>query len=190
MVPSPPLAADKLTLRREARVARRAFVEALAGGERAALEERLGAHLAQLVRSSRVVGAYWPMPLEISPLPAIAAAARVGFPAFGAPQSPFRFLVGDPVDAGPFGIPQPLPSAPEVAPDLVLVPLVAIDRCGTRIGQGKGHYDRVIGALRQRGALLIGVGWAVQLIDATIPVDPWDVPLDGFASPEGVMMWR
>ena len=64
-----------------------------------------------------------------------------------------------------------------------VVPLVAVDRAGTRLGQGKGHYDRVIGELKRRGALLAGVGWAVQLIDSTIPVDPWDVPLDCFASP-------
>ncbi len=72
----------------------------------------------------------------------------------------------------------------------MLVPLVAIDRAGTRLGQGKGHYDRVLGELKRRGALLIGLGWAVQLIERSIPVDPWDVPLDGFASPEGVEMWR
>ena len=41
-----------------------------------------------------------------------------------------------------------------------------------------------------RGAILIGVGWTVQMIDVAIPADPWDIPLDGFASPEGVTMWR
>ena len=72
----------------------------------------------------------------------------------------------------------------------MLVPLVAIDRAGTRLGQGKGHYDRVLGELKRRGALLIGVGWRVQLIAGLIAPDPWDVPLDGFASPEGVDTWR
>jgi 5-formyltetrahydrofolate cyclo-ligase len=72
----------------------------------------------------------------------------------------------------------------------VLLPLVAIDRNGTRLGQGKGHYDRVVGDLRRRGALLIGLGWDVQLINETIPADPWDIPLDGFACPSGLKMLR
>jgi hypothetical protein len=72
--------------------------------------------------------------------------------------------------------------APEVYPDLVLVPLIAVDARGTRLGQGKGHYDRVLAKLRERAALLIGVGWEVQRLDRLIPPDPWDVALDGFAS--------
>ena len=112
------------------------------------------------------------------------------FPAFAHPDQPFRFLAGNPVEAGPFAAFQPAPNSPEVHPDLILVPLVAIDGCGTRLGQGKGHYDRVLGELKRRGALLVGLGWAVQRVDGVIKTDPWDIPLDGFASPEGVEMWR
>ncbi len=171
-------------------MARRDFVQALKECERERLELRLADHLAPLIERSRIIGAYSPLLLEISPLPALARAARVAFPAFTAPHLPFRFLVGDPVEPGPFGIPQPPLASPEVGPDLVLVPLVASDRAGTRLGQGKGHYDRVLGGLKAGGALLVGVGWAVQLIDSTIPAEPWDIALDGFASPEGVTMWR
>ena len=190
MVPSPPLSADKVSIRRRARLARRAFVETLDAQTRDALEADLARHLSLLVKKSRVVGAYCPLPDEISPLPAIAPVSTVAFPAFAAPHMPFRFLAGDPVEPGPFATMQPAPTAPAVVPDLVLVPLVAIDRTGMRLGQGKGHYDRVLGNLRQRGAILIGVGWTVQMIDVAIPADPWDIPLDGFASPEGVTMWR
>jgi 5-formyltetrahydrofolate cyclo-ligase len=190
VVPSPPISADKVLLRRQARLARRAFVESLDSAARSALEEALAAHLAPLVERSRVTGAYSPLPDEISSLPALAVASTLAFPAFAAPHLPFRFLAGDPVEPGPFATLQPALSAPEVSPDLVLVPLVAIDRAGTRLGQGKGHYDRVLGDLKRRGALLIGLGWPVQLIEQSIPVDPWDVPLDGFASPEGVELWR
>ena len=70
------------------------------------------------------------------------------------------------------------------------MPLVAIDGNGTRLGQGKGHYDRVLAKLREHGALLIGVGWEVQMLDELIPRRPWDVPLDGFASPAGLEMFR
>jgi 5-formyltetrahydrofolate cyclo-ligase len=73
-----------------------------------------------------------------------------------------------------------------VEPDVILVPLIAVDARGTRLGRGKGHYDRVLAPLRRKGAKLIGVGWQVQRIDDEIPRDPWDVPMDGFASPDGL----
>lgn len=195
VVPShPPLAADKVTLRREAREARRAFIESLGRDEREALEAKLAGVLDPLIVKSRVTGGYCPLPSEISPLPAMDSAAKrgaiVAYPAFADPQSNFRFLAGDPTQSGPWACFQPPLDAPEVFPDLVLVPLVAIDRKGTRLGQGKGHYDRVLGALREHGALLIGLGWRVQRLDDEIPTDPWDVPLDGFASPEGIEFFR
>jgi 5-formyltetrahydrofolate cyclo-ligase len=48
----------------------------------------------------------------------------------------------------------------------------------------------VVDDLRSRGALLVGLGWDLQLLDATIPADPWDVPLDAFASPTQLTMFR
>ena len=195
MVPShPPLPGDKLALRRLARVRRRDFVAALGEQQKQHQEEQLAVVLAPLLAKSRVTGGYSPLPSEISPLPALAKAASHGasiaFPAFVDHQEPFRFLAGDAVEQGPWAVLQPRLDAPSVFPDLVLVPLVAIDCKGTRLGQGKGHYDRVLEGLRRHGALLIGVGWPVQLIEAAIPADPWDVPLDGFASPDRLEMFR
>ena len=77
----------------------------------------------------------------------------------------------------------------EVDPDLIFVPLIAIDSRGTRLGRGKGHYDRALGRLKKSGARLIGVGWQMQKIDTPIPADPWDVPLHAFASPDGVELF-
>ena len=195
VVPShPSLAADKVTLRGLGRARRHEFVESLGRDERGALELNLAKILAPLVARSRVTGGYCPLPSEISPLPAMEAAAAggaiVAYPAFADHQSNFRFLAGDPTESGPWACFQPPLDAPEVFPDLVLVPLVAIDRHGTRLGQGKGHYDRVLGKLREHGALLIGIGWRVQKLDEVIPTDHWDVPLDGFASPEGLETFR
>ena len=195
VVPShPTLPADKVTLRREARDRRREFIESLERDERDALELALADNLQPLIAMSRVIGAYSPLPSEISPLPAMEIAEKggaiVAYPAFSDHQSNFRFLAGEPTEAGPWACFQPPLDAPEVFPDLVLVPLVAIDPHGTRLGQGKGHSDRVAGELREHGALLIGLGWAVQRLDTEIPDDPWDLPLDGFASPEGLEMFR
>ena len=195
VVPShPPLAADKVTLRREARERRHDFIESLGRDDRGALELKLATVLAPQLAQSRVTGGYCPLPSEISPLPAMDAAAKhgaiVAYPAFADHQSKFRFLAGDPTEAGPWACFQPPLDSPEVFPDLVLVPLVAIDRRGTRLGQGKGHYDRVLAKLRERGALLIGVGWQVQMLEGEIPADHWDISLDGFASPDGLELFR
>ena len=190
----PPALADKIALRRLARERRKEFIEALGREEREPLEAKLAEVLAPLLVNSHVVGGYCPLPSEISPFPALEAAsargATVAYPAFADHQAMFRFLAGDPSETGPWACFQPRLDAPEVHPDLVLVPLVAIDGKGTRLGQGKGHYDRVLGRLRERGALLIGLGWEVQKVEATIPAEPWDVPLDGFASPAGLEMFR
>ena len=115
-----------------------------------------------------------------------AVGAIVAFPAFDNPAKPFRFRAGDPVAAGPFGIMQPRKSAPVVEPDVVLVPLIAIDSQGTRLGRGKGHYDRSLLRLKKNRARLVGVGWVLQRLEETIPADEWDVPLDGFVSPAGL----
>ena len=73
-----------------------------------------------------------------------------------------------------------------VEPDVVLVPLIAIDGRGTRLGRGKGHYDRALIRLKKNGARLVGVGWPLQRLEEMIPADEWDVPLDAFASPAGL----
>jgi 5-formyltetrahydrofolate cyclo-ligase len=115
-----------------------------------------------------------------------AVGAIAAFPCFPNPGKAFRFLAGDPLEPGPFGIMQPAKRHPAVDPGLVLVPLIAIDGRGTRLGRGKGHYDRALVRLKKNRARLIGVGWPIQRLADTIPRDEWDIPLDGLASPEGV----
>ena len=195
VVPShTPVLADKVALRRQGRERRQEFVASLSPEERGRLEHQLADQLDPLIAKSRVLGGYAPLPTEISPLPALERAAAKGamlaFPAFSDHQSAFRFLAGEPVETGPWAVLQPALDAPHVHPDLVLLPLIAVDRKGTRLGQGKGHYDRAAAELRNQGALLIGIGWSVQLLDSEIPADAWDLPLDGFASPQGLEMFR
>ncbi|MEA3067016.1 MAG: 5-formyltetrahydrofolate cyclo-ligase [Sphingomonadales bacterium] len=199
VVPSPPFRPgprpemeplSKEALRRAALDARKAFVRTLSDADRALLEKRLAEHLTSLFAGVSVVGGYCPLGSEISPLPAMeearAVGAIVGFPCFTNPAKPFRFLAGDPLEAGPFGIMQPARRHPVVEPDLILVPLIAIDGRGTRLGRGKGHYDRALARLKKSGARLVGVGWPLQRLVETIPTDDWDIPLDAFASPGGL----
>jgi len=181
---------SKEALRRAALEARKAFVRTLADADRALLEQRLAESLTSLFAGVSVVAGYHPLGSEISPLPAMEEARAVGaiaaFPCFSNPAKPFRFLAGDPLEPGPFGIMQPAKRHPVVDPDLVLVPLIAIDGRGTRLGRGKGHYDRALVHLKKLRARLIGVGWPLQRLADTIPADDWDIPLDGFASPHGL----
>ena len=191
VVPSPPFPAlAKEALRRTAMDARKAYVKSLSDGDRALLEQRLAERLTSLCAGAKVVGGYSPLGGEISPLLAMEEARAVGaivaFPAFENPAKPFRFLAGDPSAGGPFGILQPRLTAPPVEPDVILVPLIAVDGRGTRLGRGKGHYDRVLAPLKRKGARLIGVGWHLQRLQEEIPCDPWDVSMDGFACPDRV----
>jgi 5-formyltetrahydrofolate cyclo-ligase len=74
---------------------------------------------------------------------------------------------------------QPLSSARECAPDLIVAPLTGFDRQGGRIGYGAGHYDRAF--QRYPGAHRIGFAWAIQEV-AAVPHDPWDVRLHAIAT--------
>ena len=203
VVPSPPFLSgpipemdplSKESLRRLALDARKAFVATISDAERTLLEQRLAQKLTSLCSEAKVVGGYAPLGSEISPLLAIEEARAVGrivaYPAFDHPAKPFKFRAGDPLEPGPFGIMQPKSRAPVVEPDLILVPLIAIDGGGTRLGRGKGHYDRSLVRLRKSGAQLIGVGWKLQRLVEAIPADEWDVPLDGFASPDGLELFH
>jgi 5-formyltetrahydrofolate cyclo-ligase len=184
---------SKESLRRAALDARKAYVRTLSDADRARLEHKLAQHLTSLFAGVSVVGGYCPLGSEISPLPAMeearAVGAIVGYPCFNNPAKPFRFLAGDPLEPGPFGIMQPAKRHPAVQPDLVLVPLIAIDGQGTRLGRGKGHYDRALLSLKKSGARLIGVGWPLQRLVETIPADAWDIPLDAFVSPDGLELF-
>ncbi len=88
---------------------------------------------------------------------------------------------------GPFGVPEPtLPSTvPLTGHDVVLVPLVAFDGSGHRLGQGGGYYDRALARRRDRHPVIIGIAHAFQEVHA-VPTEPWDVALDAVVTDEGV----
>ena len=194
MVPSPSSfsANEKALLRVEARARRTAYVAGLSQAERDELEIALAELLAPLVSGLRHYAIYDPIGSEISliPLTRREVAASPAYPAFASRQSPMLFRSGQCAGESPWGGAQPPHQAAVVIPELVLVPLLAVDSHGQRLGQGGGHYDRALPALREAGAPIIGVGWAIQMIEGDLPVEPWDVPLDGFASPSSLEMFR
>jgi 5-formyltetrahydrofolate cyclo-ligase len=129
------------------------------------------------------VGAYWPIRSEVDPRPLmealIARGQDVALSQILHPHLSWRlWRPGDVLVKGGFGVREPGPDAPEIFPKALLVPLVAFDRRGGRIGYGKGHFDRAIAALEaQHPVLTIGLAYAVQEIDE-VPVEPHDRLLD------------
>lgn len=142
-------------------------------------------------RPGSTVGGYWPFRSEIDPLPLMRALASKGCnlalpvtPARGS-GLPLTFRLWSEADAlvpGAFAVHEPSPDAPLAEPDLLLVPLLAFDRTGARLGYGQGHYDRTLAALRRRGQVTaIGAAFAAQEV-ARLPVEPHDLPLDGIVT--------
>lgn len=129
------------------------------------------------------VGGYWPIRSEVDPRPLMEALIErgqdVALSQILHPHLSWRlWQPGDVLVKGGFGVREPGPDAPEVFPKALLVPLVAFDRRGGRIGYGKGHFDRAIAALEtQHPVLTIGLAYAVQEIDE-VPVEPHDRLLD------------
>lgn len=154
-------------------------------------------------QAATAIGAYLPNDGEIDPGPLVRAAQRLGkriyLPALCGKQLVFvRYRPGiTPLYRNAYGIgePRPLPAA-LVAPeqlDLVLVPLVAFDRQGHRLGMGGGFYDRSFAGQRrrqgQRKPRLFGLAHGFQYQPA-LPEDPWDVPLDGVATESRVLRFH
>ncbi len=98
------------------------------------------------------------------------------------------YAPGDPLEKKTWGLQEPLASAPEVTPDILLTPLVAFDRQGRRLGYGAGYYDATLSALRAQGKVLaIGFAHALQEVPA-VPVGPRDEFLDAIVTEEEVIL--
>ena len=130
--------------------------------------------------------------LDTAPLTAalLRAGCRLALPVVMGKARPLTFRrwhPGDPMGTGPFGIRQPLDSAPEEAPGLMLVPLLAFDRRGFRVGYGGGFYDRTLAAARAgRRIVAIGLGFACQEV-ARVPTDRYDQPVDMILTEAGLV---
>lgn len=171
------MAALKAELRRAALEARAAAHAAARPGAAGKLSEWLAGW-----RGAAVAG-YLPIRSELDPRPAMAeASARgpVAVPVIVAKDAPLRFALWTPEMAlvpGPFGTLRP--EEPEyITPEIVLVPLVAFDRRGGRLGYGGGFYDRTLEQLRAAGPVhAAGLAYAAQEVEA-VPLEPTDQPLD------------
>jgi 5-formyltetrahydrofolate cyclo-ligase len=132
-----------------------------------------------------VVSGFSPIRSEINPFPLLRAyaqaGARLALPTVVARGQPLRlreWSFGTELRRGQWGIREPMPEAPEVDPDILLVPLAAFDRRGYRIGYGAGYYDLTLNGLRARKPITaIGIAFAEQEIDV-VPALSHDARLD------------
>jgi 5-formyltetrahydrofolate cyclo-ligase len=143
----------------------------------------------ELARLSPAAG-YWPVGGEIDGRPLLAALAKAGrvvaLPRMESRTGPARFLAwrgAEALTADAFGVPSPPPDGADLSPRLFLVPLLAFDRAGGRLGQGGGHYDRIISLYRAHGAVAVGLAYAEQEM-GVVPTGPHDAHLDWVITPK------
>jgi 5-formyltetrahydrofolate cyclo-ligase len=196
-------AADKQRLRAAARKLRATAQADDAGGSCA---EQMAAHFLAAFSSvmgaggHQVVAGYWPLGSELDVRPLMIRLAAAGFdlalPVTRTGDLPLEFRrwqLGDALELGAHGISQPLVTAPVVTPTLLLVPLLAFDADGWRLGYGAGYYDRTLADMRRRlletPPLAVGVAYAAQEI-ASLPHHAGDQRLDGVVTERAARRFR
>lgn len=131
------------------------------------------------------ISAFWPMGEEIDIRPLLQALHEDGHP-LCLPRTPKRgepltfhaWRPGEVLEEGPLGTSQPPAAAPVIEPDALIVPLLAVDPAGFRLGYGGGYYDRTLTRLRSRRAITaIGVCFDAQRVDR-VPTGANDARLD------------
>ena len=145
-----------------------------------------------LERYGPVVAGYLPIRDEIDPRPLMRRLADAGaelcLPRVNDDGERMTYRAwgfDEPLEERPFGLQEPLASAEVVQPTLILVPLLAFDGHGNRLGYGKGHYDRALASLREHGrAFACAVAFHGQMIDE-VPAEPHDQLLDWAITEQG-----
>ena len=192
---------------RAARRRLRALRRSMPRAERAAAERAIAARLRRLgcARPGLRVAAYLAMPGEASLADFLATASATGtrlwVPRIASRRRRTLEFVelapGASLRRGAYGIAEPAGCGRPVRIgnlDVVLVPLVAFDRAGHRLGMGAGYYDRALAARRDRGRAyrrpkLVGIAYACQEVDSIEP-RPWDVALDAVVTERELIVPR
>ncbi|MEN6542821.1 5-formyltetrahydrofolate cyclo-ligase [Parvibaculum sp.] len=144
--------------------------------------------------SGAVIAGYAPISSEADPMAILREAEARGFPcvlpAVEARAQPLvfrRWRHGDPLVDGPHGTRAPASDAPMLTPQVLIVPLLAFDRAGRRLGYGGGYYDRTLAFLRARGEksiLAVGLAFSGQEADE-LPEESDDQRLDWIVTERG-----
>lgn len=183
---------SKTELRKLAREKRKSLSHADIGAA-------LAAHAAALkLPPGAVVGGYHALPHEADPALLLKAlvgeGCHIAFPRIVARDQPLEFHLvpdGEVLTPGTFGVHEPQADWPYAMPHLLLVPLLAFDKSGHRLGYGGGFYDRTLHAYRSGASRLraIGVGYAAQELE-NIPAEAHDMALDGILTENGLLSFQ
>lgn len=181
---------DKAALRGQF-IAERDFHNTIHG---AAAGPALARTLLALIPPGLTIAGYRATNGEIDVTPAMEQLAENGHKLCLPVTAPNQSLVfkswapGDALVRGRYNIEIPLETAPEIQPDLIIVPMVAFDMAGNRLGYGGGYYDRTIAALRQSGknVLIVGAAYAIQGVQE-LPREAHDQRLDAIATEQGAL---
>lgn len=171
--------------------ARQAAFAARAEAHGAGLDAAMQAHLRRALEGYQAapLAGYMPIRTEADPLPVMAEhAGPVGVPVIRGPGQALvfhRWTVGCAMTEGPFGARIPA-DGEAMVPQVLIVPLLAFDARGYRLGYGGGFYDRTLAALRAAGPVLaLGFAYGAQEIPE-VPVDRYDQRLDGMVTEGGI----
>lgn len=182
----------RAALRREKIAARLALDPAVHRQASTRIIDRLGDFMA--TRPAGTLGFCWPIRAEVDCRPLVArllaAGWRATMPTVVETDAPMEFRAwwpDAPMQADPYGIPVPDTETAPV-PDVLLVPLVACDIAGYRLGYGGGYFDRTLAACTRR-PLTIGVGFALCMVDSIHP-GQHDIPLDASATELSLKTYR
>ena len=158
------------------------------------LSKNLLSHLNTLNCKNKIVAGFWPLGSEVDVRIALSDLLRNGhatcLPAIEKKDQPLVFRqydVGDELHTGLFGTKEPSVDAPHVTPDILLVPLLAFDESGHRLGYGGGYYDRTIEMLSKEKTLLtIGLAFSEQKV-RNVPHTDHDIMLDYIVTELGLL---
>lgn len=174
----------------------RAWRAGLSATEQAAAGQGLAAHGLDFLKikspSDTAVSAFAPMADELRIWPLLRRLAEDGFrlclPVMqgkGRPLVCRAWTQGDAMDSGVWGIAEPKADKPVVEPDVLLMPLLAFDNQGWRLGYGGGFYDRTLRRLRDMKRIVtVGLAFDAQEIEAVPHLD-YDERLDWVLTPSG-----
>jgi 5-formyltetrahydrofolate cyclo-ligase len=141
------------------------------------------------------VSGYLPIGNEINTFQILTALADAGYqtclPVVLENDCPLDFRLwveGSPLEEGPLKTRHPVSSAIQVNPDVLLVPLLAYDDDGNRLGWGGGFYDRTLGAYKSEGRPVIAIGACYDGQHmAHLPFDEFDMPMDWIVTEKRVL---
>lgn len=175
----------------EFRARSKARRDALPAESRAAWSAAIARHLDHLCRDRRItrLGAFWPFGSEVDLRDSVAAHPdwRWFFPRVASTEPPRLAWGTGPLEKGHWGLLEPAMAQHVLPPvQLLLVPGLAFDDEGHRIGYGRGFYDALLAKLPEE-VLTVGVGFESQM-HLPVPVDPHDWPVQGLLSERGLRL--